>query len=198
MSLTGRDVNELCSPAYLDGLDSAPVTELRSRREACQRAEAVLSYLRRVMQGEMDLVLAEIEHRGEGGRSDIGRLVEELPSILTSSPPAQFEFSHLPVTGTAAPAELVDVPGDLALEELLAQVLASDRDDSDLPGGLLPGANLCTFTGPELRATLERLRGEESTLSSKRRILHEQIDAIQAAIVDRYKSGVADADSLLA
>jgi hypothetical protein len=199
MSLTAHHLKELCAPSYLDGLDQAPVTDLRARRDECQRAEALLSYLRRVIQGEIDLVLAEMEVRRDGGRSDIGRLVEELPTILSPAAPTSSEPAHVLVDTMPAVAEMMEFQHDVPLEELLAQVLSEGEGEGDGdPGELLPGANLCTFQDFELQAALERLRYEETTISGKRRILHERIDALQAAIVDRYKSGAADPDSLLA
>ena len=192
MSLRGDDLNTLCSPSFLEGLGDASVVELRERRDACQRAEAVLSYLRRVLQGELDLVVAEIELRSGSGTSDVGRLVEELPTILASGVPRSGGGSGRGVQGIPEP-----VVDDASLEELLADLIGEDPADETRPGGLLAGANLCTFSQAELINTLERLRTEEALLSSKRRILHEHIDAIQAAIVDRYKTGAADPDSLL-
>lgn len=194
MSLTADELNTLCSPSYLDGLSDAPVTELRARRESCQQAELVLSYVRRVLQGEIDLVLAQLELRSTGAHSDIGRLVEELPSILASSTPTGGEPAHLPLPGMD---EITESGDELALEELLGVVVASESSGSQ-PGGLLPGANLVTFSDDELQASLSRLKEAESGVSRKRRTLHEHIDEIQAAIVDRYKSGAADPDSLLA
>lgn len=200
MSLTARELTELCSPSFLDGLDDAPVTELRVRRDASQRAEVILSYLRRVVQGEMDLVLAEMEQRRSGGRSDIGRLVEDLPTILSSGGPSHepaHEPSHVPVLVMPAVAEMMDLQHDLPIEELLAAVLAPDPGDATARGEILSGANLCTYGEIELHEALSRLRDEETAVSGKRRVLHEHIDAIQKAIVDRYKSGAADSDSLL-
>jgi hypothetical protein len=202
MSLTAHELKQLCSTSYLDGLDTAAVTELRQRRDACQRAEVILSYLRRVIQGEMDLVLAEMEQRRSGGASDVGRLVEDLPAILSSGPPASgrpaSEPTHVSVLAMPAVAEMMDLQHELSIDELLAEVLATDPEDAGRPGEILSGANLCTYEDDELQEALSRLRDEETTVSGKRRILHEQIDAIQKAIVDRYKSGAADADSLLA
>ncbi len=195
MTLTGTDLNELCSPSFLEGVDVAPVTELRARRAVCQRAEGVLSYLRRVVQGEMDLLLAELALRRHGGESNVGRLVEDLPSILASAGSLGAEPNHLPPA--SLPGESV-VADDVSLEELLAEVLSADGRTDAPPPGLLSGANLCALEMAELDGELERLREAETTLSRRRRILHDQIDVIQAAIVDRYKSGAADPDSLLA
>ena len=196
MSLTREDLDRLCAPSYVDGLGAATMTDLRQRRDACQRAEIVLSYLRRVLQGEIDLVLAEMEVRAEGGRSDVGRLVEELPAILSSSGFLN-EQAHLAVPSMEAVAEILDLEEDIALEDLLAHVLTEEELAPVRGGALLPGANLCTFGTEELQATLVHLRDKESALSRRRRLLHEHIDEIQSAIVDRYKSGSADPDSLL-
>ncbi len=197
MSLTREDLDRLCSPSYLDGLADAAVTDLRVRRDACQRAEVVLSYLRRVIQGEIDLVLAEIDMRTSAGGSNVSRLVEDLPSILAPSG-ATTEPAHTSLPTMEAVAEVLDLNDEMGLEELLTQVIVgNDESGNALPGGLLPGANLCNFADEELRTTLDRLREEETLLSGRRRALHEQIDEIQAAIVDRYKSGSADPDALL-
>lgn len=119
MSLTGQDLNELCSENYLDGLAGASVSELRSLRDACQRAEAVLSYLRRVIQGNIDLVVAESKVRQDGGHSDLGRLVDELPSILASSGPLAEDTDHVSVRSIKAVTQILDLQHDLALEALV-------------------------------------------------------------------------------
>jgi hypothetical protein len=197
MSLTADHLNELCSRSYLDGLDSALVTELRERRDDCQRAEVVLSYLRRVLQGQMDLVLAEIEVRRHGGRSDPQRLIQELPTILASASPSPFEPNHVPVLTMPAVAEGMDLQQGISIDELVVGLTAEEPDGPIVPNELFSGANLCNLGDEELQRALAQLREHETRLSAKRRVLHEQIDAIQAAIVDRYKSGAANPDSLL-
>ena len=62
---------------------------------------------------------------------------------------------------------------------------------------MLPGANLGAFGDEELRSLAELLLSAETTVSGKRRALHDQIDRLQTAIVGRYKVGAADPDSLL-
>ncbi|MGH9298562.1 MAG: hypothetical protein ACRDZT_01440, partial [Acidimicrobiales bacterium] len=85
MSLTQHDLERLLEPSYLGGLESASVARLRAFRDEFQHAEVILSYLRRVIQGELDLVAGEMAVRASNGRSDVGRLVEELPTILALS-----------------------------------------------------------------------------------------------------------------
>jgi hypothetical protein len=61
----------------------------------------------------------------------------------------------------------------------------------------LPGANLGAFGDEELRALAGLLSSAETSVSTRRRTLHDQIDQLQTAIVERYKVGAADADILL-
>jgi hypothetical protein len=196
MTLTAEQLDRYCSAAYVDGLEEAPVSELRRRRDDCSQAEMLLSYLRRVVQGEIDLVVAEIDLRADTGHSDVSRLVAELPSILVPGPPPE------PAEHTSVPAmeltPMTDLEGAASPEELLAAVLGSDELEPVPPKELLPGANVCAFSDDELRAVLGRLRDQETVLSTRRRSLHERIDDLQALIVDRYKTGAADPDSLLA
>jgi hypothetical protein len=49
----------------------------------------------------------------------------------------------------------------------------------------------------ELVALSERLMAVEARISAQRKALHERIDAVQAEIVSRYKSGDVSADGLL-
>ena len=57
---------------------------------------------------------------------------------------------------------------------------------------------LPTMSEAELRSVAERLTAIEQRISDQRRTLHERIDALQAEIVSRYKTGEASVDGLLA
>src|SRR5207253_6258350 len=77
-------IDDLLAPAYLEGLTSIPIDELRSRRSECQSVEGSLSYLRRLVQGRLDIVLSELHRRQEGEEpSDVSSIVEHLPEILS-------------------------------------------------------------------------------------------------------------------
>ncbi|HLN07169.1 MAG TPA: hypothetical protein VK217_12880 [Acidimicrobiales bacterium] len=199
MGLHQRDIDRLLEPDLTADLDAVPVGELRLRRDACQRAEVALSYVRRLLQGELDIVAAELEARGRGVRGDAGRLVEDLPAILTgtgSNRQAQ-EHAHEPRLTMAGVAEGWTEQKELALEDLVAEVLTAEMKGDDARQPVLPGANLGAFGDEELRTLAESLRAGETTVSSRRRALHDRIDQLQSAIVERYKVGAADADSLL-
>ena len=107
MALHQKDIDRLLEPELTSDLESVPVGELRIRRDACQCAEVALSYVRRLLQGELDIAAAELEARGRGVRGDTGRLLEDLPTILagtSANPPAQ-EHAHEPRLTMAGVAE---------------------------------------------------------------------------------------------
>ncbi|NUR04488.1 MAG: aerial mycelium formation protein, partial [Streptomyces sp.] len=57
--------------------------ELRTLRRDTQREEADLSYVRRLLQGRIDILRAELARRSPAGA---GSVVDRLPEILTDAP----------------------------------------------------------------------------------------------------------------
>ena len=199
MSLHQEDIDQLLDPELTSELGSVEVGELRRRRDACQRAEVALSYVRRVLQGELDIVAAELAARGRGVRGDTGRLIEDLPTILAGG------ASNTPAPGRAHETRLTMAGGaegwteqtELDLDQLGGEVLSAELKDDQTRKAVLPGANLGAFGDEELRSLAELLLAAETSVSRRRRALHDQIDQLQTEIVDRYKLGTADPDSLL-
>lgn len=176
-----EEVDRLLVESRETPLEELAVEEVRARRERLQSVEVVLSYVRRRLQAEIDLASAELDRRGlraAGRAHDPAALVEELPEILagprTEAPPAP----RLPLVTLPGVAAGIEAASRVELDELL--------------GGVAPSANLPLLDDGELRAVLEDLRSREAELSAKRRALHEGIDACQAELVARYKSGRAD------
>ena len=199
MGLHQEDIDRLLEPGLTDDLAEVPLEELRQRRNTCERAEFAMSYVRRVLQGELDLVAAELDARGRGVRGDTGRLIEDLPTILagpgTSAPPPL--HAHEPRLTMSGVAQGFTEQSGLDLEELVVEVLTTEMNDAPSGNAVLPGANLGAFADEELRAFAESLLAAETRVSARRRVLHDQIDKLQSAIVQRYKVGAADSDSLL-
>lgn len=209
MALTRQDVDRLLSPDFVEGLSEAPVAVLRTKRAECRQVEEVVSYLRRVVQGQIDLAVAEMELRLAGGASAEHQhaLVEHLASILAGSRTAAGGVASAPgLEGVPRPATSVLSPpanqqmfgeqSGLALDEIAAAVLP-ELAETTFKGGTLPGANLEVFADTELTELVEQLRRHEAVLSAERKVLHERIDLMQAIVVERYKSGAARADTLL-
>jgi len=199
MGLHKKDIDRLLEPELTSNLEAVPIIELRIRRDACQRAEVALSYVRRLLQGELDIAAAELAARGRGVRGDTGRLVEDLPTILagTSANAPSQTTAHEPRITMAGVAEGWTEQKELALEDLVEEVLVAELKGDEKRQPVLPGANLGAFGDEELRSLAELLRTAETSVSTRRRTLHDRIDQLQTTIVERYKVGAADADILL-
>jgi hypothetical protein len=170
--------DRLLSPDYLDHLESRPLDEIRSMREECSEVETGLSYLRRMGQGPLDIVNRELVRREVGGHADRSTLIEELPGILADGP-------RPPGVGRLSRRlEPRDPDHELAgeLDEIVGRgVVAGVTQLSD--GDLL-----------ELRDHLEAF---ERRVSERRQAYFDRIDALQAELTRRYRTGEASVDSLL-
>jgi hypothetical protein len=163
--------------------------ELRTLRRDSQRDEADLSYVRRLLQGRIDILRAELSRRGDrrmpgpvtGHRALIdGRkpsVVERLSEILTDAP-ARYRSSARHVTvGTPHGEEYRALAADM-----LAEVELSDLD---------------ARTDEELGAGLGRLVRYEQQVSRRRQQLQRTADDCSTEIARRYREGEAQVDDLL-
>ena len=82
--------------SYLDGMADRSLADIRAMRTECQEAEVALSYLRRLIQGRLDIVHTYLEHPGSDALRDLGSLVNDLPAILSSGPGRPAGPGHLP------------------------------------------------------------------------------------------------------
>ncbi|HEV2361722.1 MAG TPA: hypothetical protein VGS21_08465 [Acidimicrobiales bacterium] len=182
MSYRPDDVDRLLASDFMSGIGDAPMEDLRRKRDECQRAEAALSYVRRLLQGRLDIIEAEVLRRSAGTGGDVSQLIDRLPEIL-ASPVAVAQPQH---------RSLATLPGMAAgLSD------AFDVDLSSIEGVQEMASNLTSLADDELHAIAERIRASEAQVSTKRRAVHELIDEVQAQIVARYKSGEANVEELL-
>src|SRR5688572_3630810 len=173
------DLAALLDPGYLGDLASRPMDEVRSMRTECQEVETGLSLLRRMVQGRLDIVGVELTRRAEGGDpADLPDLIARLPEVLS-------DRTHAPGVGRLpqlmAPGGL---PADLEAEL-----------DAIVGAGHL--ADLPSVDDDHLRSMADDLATFEQKVSVQRHDLFERIDALQAEITRRYKTGEATVDSLL-
>src|SRR4030095_17230035 len=75
-----RRIDRVLAPGYLDGMEALPLEEVRTLRQDAEQEETDLSYLRRMLQGLIDLVRAELGNREAGGSGT--SVLEQLPDIL--------------------------------------------------------------------------------------------------------------------
>ena len=73
-------------PGFTEEVERLGLPELRARREEAEAEEAHVSYLRRLLQGRLDILRAELVRRSAGGTQDVAGL----PSILTDDAPGTF------------------------------------------------------------------------------------------------------------
>lgn len=173
------DLEAILDPGYLEDLPSRDMDVIRSMRAESQEVETGLSFLRRLVQGRLDIVGVELARRAEGGDpGDLPDLIARLPQVLA-------DRTHAPGVGRLPQ---VMAPGELppSLQAELDSIVGA-AELSDLP----------TIDDDRLRSMADRLADLEHRVSDQRRALFERIDALQAEITRRYKSGEASVDSLL-
>ncbi|HVV90822.1 MAG TPA: hypothetical protein VHB53_10035, partial [Solirubrobacterales bacterium] len=74
-----RRIDRVLSDGYLDGLTELPLAEVRELRNEAEQEEADLSYVRRLLQGRVDIIRAELaRRRGEFGESE--SIIDQLPN----------------------------------------------------------------------------------------------------------------------
>ena len=91
-----RRIDRVLSEDYLSGLGSVDIAELRELRTEAEQEEVDLSYIRRMVQGRLDVIRAELNRRDGNGS---GNLVEDLAAILADEPrsPARGLGRHVTV-----------------------------------------------------------------------------------------------------
>jgi len=141
-----------------------------------EQEETDLSYLRRLLQGRLDIVRAELRRRS--GDAEGNTLVEMLPRILAED--VQNSPRGLGRHVTAEPSRADSHRRHV--ESLVADVDLSDVAAQD-------------------ESALNRLLGvlehEENEVSSRRRSVQAAMDACTAEIARRYREGDADVKDLL-
>lgn len=165
------------APSDLGSVESWAIEDVRSARARLQEVETGLSYVRRVVQGRLDIVNAELARRRDGGDpGDLRSLIDDLPSILGE---------HLRAPGVGRlPTGVGEGAVDPELEARLAEVAVVSDDLPELPTDAL-------------EALGERLAELEREVSDRRRDLFASIDTLQAELTRRYRTGEADVESLL-
>jgi hypothetical protein len=147
--------------------------ELRTLRRTAQQEEADLSYVRRLVQGRLDILRAESARRA----TPDSRLLDLLPQILADLPSRHRSSARHVTLGTPRGEEYRRLA-----EEALAEVGLSD---------------LSARTDEELRDAMARLARHEERVSRRRQQLQRTADDCNAEIARRYREGEARVDDLL-
>lgn len=177
MPLEPADLERLLDPAFMEDLPGRSTEDIRLSRTALQEAEVAISFMRRLLQGRLDIVEAERARRGEDSQ-DTRSLVESLPDILSEGGRT---------SGNGRLPTYIN-PG----EQAAALVVELDRVAD--PGMLTQVPEL---SDAALDGIVTALTDLEHEVSGRRRALHERLDAINAELVRRYQTGQASVDTLL-
>jgi hypothetical protein len=104
-----RRIDRVLDPSFTDRVDQLGLAELRARREEAEAEEADVSYLRRLLQGRLDILRAEQDVAG-------------LPAILSDDAP-----------GTFSAVPRVQVPSRAGEHRRRVERLVSDETIARLP-----------------------------------------------------------------
>jgi hypothetical protein len=171
-----RRIDRVLAADYLAGITALPLDEVRALRAEAEQEEADCSYVRRMLQGRIDIVRAEQRRRSGEGPGD---LVAALPTILADAPrPTPRGLGR---HQTVEPSRVDE--HRRRIEQLIADVGLSDVDSR---------------SDDDLERALRLLQGAESSVSEKRRQVQAVADACAEEIARRYRDGEADVSDLLA
>ncbi|MDZ7576800.1 MAG: aerial mycelium formation protein [Candidatus Nanopelagicales bacterium] len=162
-----RRIDRILDRSFIMDLPRLTLAELRDRRGQAMDEEADLSYVRRMLQGRIDILTDGLGSGVKGTQE----LVEGLTQTLTGSGPRS--------SGSAR--RLTSESGGTGARRRRAERLMTDVGLSDP----------ATMTKAKAEAALLLLRAEERDVSSVRNKVHEVIDALSAELGRRYRSGEA-------
>ncbi|MBW5481667.1 RsiG family protein [Streptomyces bambusae] len=163
------------------GLPELGLPELRALRRDAQRDEADLSYVRRLLQGRIDILRAELARRADPdapAAPEPPPVVDRLSEVLADAPSRRRASARHVTLGTPHSEE-----SRLLAAEMLADVELSD---------------LAARTDGELHEAMGRLTRYEQQVSRRRQQLQRTADDCSAEITRRYREGEAQVDDLLA
>jgi len=172
------ELDELLLANDLGSLPNRPIEDLRALRDHLGEIEAGLSFVRRMAQGRLDIVLAEFHSRLQGRTETAHDLVDRLPEVLSGQ-----------ARGQGLPRAVRDVEIPAFTEQILAEL-----DQLMHPTDL---TSIDRLDVDDLDGAAQRISSFERSLSVKRSEVHRLIDEVQEEIIGRYRSGTVTVDDLL-
>ncbi|WP_314175042.1 RsiG family protein [Streptomyces winkii] len=164
---------DAAAEADVPDLHGLRLPELRTLLRDAKQEEGELSYVRRLLQGRIDILRAELARRSAPG----SQLLDLLPQILADGPSSHRTSARHVTLGTPQSDEYRSLA-----EEMLAQVELS---------------NLTARTDEELHEAMARLVGYEQHVSRQRQVMQRTADGCSREIARRYREGEAQVDDLL-
>lgn len=169
-----RRVDHVLAPDFLDGIGTAELSVLRAKRREAEQEEVDLSYVRRMLQGRIDIIRSELESRGGSEQVDVvERLIRALGGEQRST---RGLGRHL----SLEPTRVAETRR--AVEQVIADARLSD---------------VTARTESELQEGLARLMDFERQVSDVRRRVQDVLGVLGEELSRRYRDGSASVDALL-
>jgi hypothetical protein len=170
-----RRIDRVLGDGFLDDLASASLDELRDKRLDAEQEEVDLSYVRRLIQGRVDIVEAERRRRASGGT---GSIIDQLAEILSDSSPS-----------TTGSGRHLDVePSRVDEHRRVVERVVADARISDVT----------VLSDDQIDGVLRVLREHEETVSEWRRRVQTVVDTLSAEIGKRLAAQATAAGADLA
>ncbi len=170
-----RRVDRVLGEGFLDDLDKLSLHELRERRHDAEQEDADLSYIRRLLQGRLDVIRAERARRAEGNGVAV---VDNLKDVLADGerPAAHGSGRFLNVE-----------PSRVAESRRRVEQIIADPHLSDIG----------TLNDVEIQQAYDEISAHERSVSQLRRRVQLAMDTLTAEVARRYRDGSASVDDLL-
>jgi hypothetical protein len=174
-------LDRVLADGFIQDLDTLPTDDLRTRRAEAQAEEEAVSYVRRLLQGRLDILRAELIRRTDEGSTEAADLLGRLSGALADDSVGNRDQLDARATRLRVPDGTEDY----------TQRLDTVLDTSALEE--LEGRTVET-----LQSFIDHLTDLEQELSGLRQQLFERIDALRSELARRYKDGRAVIGDLLA
>lgn len=154
-----RRIDRVLGADFLDGIADADLDELRARRDDAEQEEVDLSYVRRLIQGRIDIAQAERRRRTSGAEVSI---VDQLADILSDdNPTTTGSGRHLDVEPSRADEHR------RVVERVVADARISDSS---------------ALSDEQLEGVIKVLREHEEHVSVLRRKVQTVVDTLSESI----------------
>lgn len=171
-----RRIDRVLADDFLADLGSLDVDELRARRAEADQEETDLSFLRRMLQGRMDLLISEQRRRETG---------EEPPSLVDRLTAALADDTPRSTTGSGRH------------QETDPSRLGEYRRSPERLAGHVAFSDPVSLSDDALSAALTRLRQQEEEVSGLRRRVQAVADLLHSELGRRVADGAVAAQDLL-
>ena len=165
-----RRIDRVTAEDFLADMDSKSAADLRAMRDDCREEEEQLSYARRVVLGQLDVLQHELATRGDDASTHMAR-VEAITKVFgegdhigASTMPAAHRDIYTP-TGPVGRRR-----GDSVLEET-------------------PLGKVAEMSEEAVTALIDKVSSEAEWITAKRRVVLHHLDTLQQELVRRCRAG---------